>query len=102
MDDDDARLCEATMLAKIEASHDLGQWLANYTPPNGVGFMFDSHPNTQRISRMVESDGHSGASFAGCIRAVQVKLKGMNRCWRCMPCNGIMEAKPACAYWYNR
>mgnify|MGYP003661824503 CR=1 FL=1 len=66
MDDNDARLCEATMLAKIEASHDLGRWLVNYTPPNGVGFMFDSHPNTQRISRMVESDGHSGASFAGC------------------------------------
>ena len=97
---DFAQQCETNMLAYIEATPDLSQWLAEYTPPGDSGFRFAEHANLIRISRMVESDGHSSVSFAGCIHMVQIKLRRMNRCWTCMACKGIPAAKPRCAYWH--
>ena len=56
------------MMNVIRSDIDLYTWFMNYTPCNSTGFTFDSHPNTIRISSLVNSDGHSGASFGTCMR----------------------------------
>ena len=63
------------MIQVISSDIDLYTWFVNYNPPDSTGFMFDSHPNVIRISQLVDSDGHSGASFAICMRMAKKRLK---------------------------
>ena len=62
------------MIRVIRSDIDLYTWFINYNPQDSTGFMFDSHPNVIRISQLVDSDGHSGASFAICMRMAKKRL----------------------------
>jgi len=59
---------------------ELDEWLQGYTPPPGEGFAWTRDPiargHLDRISAAVDADGHSGASFAMCLRYVQKELQG--------------------------
>ena len=48
----------------------LWDWMRT-PPPANTGFMFYDHPNITLISNDVNSDGHSGSSFAWCMRNMQ-------------------------------
>jgi hypothetical protein len=71
----DARMLK-NMYDAITA-HTLWDWLENFTPEKDKGFMWSSSPEIGRIgsSPIVEADGHSGASFAFCMRHMEVIAK---------------------------
>ena len=50
---------------------DLWDWLRTYTPEPGRGFMFGNHPNQERINQAMTYTGHSGASYAWTMRAME-------------------------------
>jgi hypothetical protein len=58
---------------------ELWDWLRNYTPEPGAGFMFSTSPNIERIMQHMESQpdspGHSGSSFAFTMRSLQYIAK---------------------------
>jgi len=66
-------------------------WLAAYEPPAHVGFMGCDAPELKEIDKYIEYKGHSGASYAWCMRQMQViaktgfrglaKLRGVNMDW---------------------
>ena len=56
------------MVLKIKNDADLYNWFINFEPDSNEGYMWTSHPNIKKISELVSSDGHSGASFAICLR----------------------------------
>ena len=66
--------CQKNM-ALVVKEKDLGEWLKNFEPDSDKGFVFTIHQNIDIISQGVAGDGHSGCSFAMCIRAVQKELK---------------------------
>lgn len=63
------------LVAALNSNPELKNWLKDYTPDPRMGFMWSSHPNIFRIHSLVEDDGHSGASFALCLRNVQKIIK---------------------------
>lgn len=54
---------------------ELWDWLKNYSPNSNEGFMFSNEPNINTISNLVESDGHSGATFAYAMRCMECIAK---------------------------
>lgn len=50
---------------------DLWEWLAEFNPQTGEGFMFTNHPNLDKICAAIEYQGHSGSSFAWTMRTIQ-------------------------------
>ena len=56
------------MVLNIKNNPDLYNWFINFEPDNNKGYMWTSHPNLKRINELVSSDGHSGTSFAICLR----------------------------------
>ena len=56
------------MVSKIKNDTELYNWFINFEPENNKGYMWTNHPNINKISELVYSDGHSGASFAICLR----------------------------------
>ena len=58
----------------VVKDNDLCDWLKNFEPDKDKGFMFTQHENINIISQAVANDGHSGASFAICMRAVKKDL----------------------------
>jgi len=66
--------CVANM-KNVVKNNNLTEWLVTYVPDPNCGFIWSSHKNIDIISRAVAKDGHSGASFACCIRQVQSELK---------------------------
>ena len=56
------------MVSKIKNDSELYNWFMNFEPENNKGYMWTNHPNINKISELVYSDGHSGASFAICLR----------------------------------
>jgi hypothetical protein len=52
-------------------------WLSTFTPEEDKGFMWSSAPEINKIGHhpKVDSDGHSGASFAWCIRNMEIIAK---------------------------
>ena len=54
---------------------DLWDWLKTYTPEDGKGFMFTSHPNLDRISAAMKYTGHSGASYGFTMRKMEQEAK---------------------------
>jgi hypothetical protein len=55
----------------------LWDWLSTFTPEDGKGFMFTQNSEITQIMlhNKVESDMHSGASFAWCMRHMEVIAK---------------------------
>jgi len=55
----------------------LWSWLSTFTPEVGKGFMWSGASQINQIGRhpKVDSDGHSGASFAWCMRNMEVIAK---------------------------
>ena len=59
------------MIEVLNNDPKLKDWFMAFDPPN---FMFNPHPNLQKLAKLVDSDGHSGASFALCCRSVKRRL----------------------------
>jgi len=53
----------------------LDVWLKDFEPAADRGFAFTQHKNIDIISIAVHMDGHSGCSFATCMRLVQSRLR---------------------------
>jgi hypothetical protein len=53
----------------------LWPWLHQYVPKPTEGFMFSWCPEIHAISVEVDSDGHSGSSFAYCMRHMDMIAK---------------------------
>ena len=66
------------MVDKIINHNDksLMQWVIDYEPTNG--YMFNNNTQLRIISDLVEEDGHSGASFAICLRNAREKIISLN------------------------
>ena len=66
----DFRNCLLNMANAI-TQLELWDWLKNFEQNQNEGFMFSSDENVIKIGDSVISDGHSGATFAYCIRCMQ-------------------------------
>ena len=53
----------------------LWDWLKTFEPGADRGFMFTSHPNIDKISSKMKYNGHSGFSFAWCMRHMESVAK---------------------------
>jgi hypothetical protein len=65
---------EAMMLQDVHnaiSENNLWDWLKDYSPEDGKGFMFTSHPNLDRINQSMKYGGHSGSSYAWCMRIME-------------------------------
>lgn len=81
------------------------EWLRTYEPEEKRGFMFSDAPELKDIDKCLQYEGHSGASYAWCMRQMQViakegleglaKLRGVNLNWE--EFMRAMEANPAFA-----
>lgn len=65
-----AMQAEENMLHVLLSNPKLRSWFVSYKPNR---YMFDPHPNLLKLSKLVDSDGHSGASFALCCHSVRRK-----------------------------
>lgn len=63
------------MINVLYSDSELLNWFVNYSPNIDNGYMFDNHPNMNKLSKLVEKDGHSGASFACCCRLSKTKIR---------------------------
>ena len=62
---------ESNMLRALNDNPELKEWFKGFQPPN---YMFCDNPQINMLTKLVESDGHSGTSFAICCRRVRQKL----------------------------
>jgi len=62
------------MMNHINADNNLREYVIN-GPDDNEGFMWDDNEYIKRLSTLVDSDGHSGCSFAICLRSCQALLK---------------------------
>lgn len=62
------------MVSKIKEKPELREWFVNFTPNVDEGYMFSMHPNITILNQLVESDNHSGASFAYTCREAKRRL----------------------------
>lgn len=53
----------------------LWDWLRDYTPEDGKGFMFSEHPNLTRINNAMKYGGHSGSSYGWTMRNMEYIAK---------------------------
>jgi hypothetical protein len=72
--EDYMKLCVKNMKQVVE-DKDLAKWLVSFEPRDNEGFIWTQHKNINIISGGVANDGHSGASFALCLRQVKQELK---------------------------
>ncbi len=49
----------------------LWDWLKNYEPEHGKGFMFSNHSNLERIQEKIKYGGHSGSSYGWTMRVME-------------------------------
>ena len=65
------------MVDKIMNYNDksLMRWVIDYEPTNG--YMFNNSQQLTIINDLVDEDGHSGASFAICLRRAKEQLINM-------------------------
>lgn len=68
--DTDFRKCLLNMANAI-TKLELWDWLVNFKPDKDKGFMFSSNENLNLIEGEVSGDGHSGATFAYCMRCME-------------------------------
>ena len=65
--------CVNHMMEVITSNESFKEYVVNFN--GNQGFMWDSDPRNAAISKAVDCDGHSGASFAICLRECQRRLK---------------------------
>ena len=65
--------CVNNMMEHILADSSLKAYVME-GPPENKGFMWEQNENINKLAVLTESDGHSGASFACCMRACQERL----------------------------
>jgi hypothetical protein len=53
----------------------LWDWLRDYNPEDGKGFMFSEHPNLDRINNAMKYGGHSGSSYGWTMRNMEYIAK---------------------------
>lgn len=75
----DFNKCVQNMLNFIKTDNDLVYFVKHFNN-NETGFMFCSDPRIIAISNAVDADGHSGASFACCLRNCQYILNTEEPC----------------------
>ena len=67
------------MVDAINSHPQMKSFFLNYNPPDNKGYIFNSDPEykkyDEKLVKMVDSDGHSGASYAMCLRSAIEKLK---------------------------
>ncbi len=68
--------CVDNAMAFLEANPELADFVKKFNNDD-TGFMWSADPRVSTIADSLDSDGHSGASFACCMRACQHKLKSM-------------------------
>jgi hypothetical protein len=66
-----AKQCEANMIRVLNNDDELKAWFMEYNPDH---YMFKNHPNLDKLARLTDSDGHSGASFALCCKSVKRQM----------------------------
>ena len=66
--------CVNNMMDHIMADPSMKEYVKRGPPP-GKGFMWDTNHHLNKLSILTDKDGHSGASFACCLRACQLKLR---------------------------
>ena len=49
----------------------LWDWMREFRPKSGEGFMFSNHPNLDRINEEMKYQGHSGASYGWTMRQME-------------------------------
>ena len=69
------RNCVAHMKQVIKSDSELKSWFLSWEPDKQTGYMYARDPNLERLSALVDSDGHSGASFAVCCRIAKQELE---------------------------
>tara|TARA_X000000368_G_C22978814_1_gene688924 strand:+ start:506 stop:811 length:306 start_codon:yes stop_codon:yes gene_type:complete len=63
----------------------LWNWLQTENPPGDSGYMFWGHPNVDKISKGLEDNQHSGATFGYCMRQMQRIAKEGFQGWNKIP-----------------
>lgn len=64
---------------KYVEENNLWSFFQSFEPDKDKGFMFERNETLQKISKELDSDGHSGASFAITMRSMQlIAQKGWN------------------------
>lgn len=63
------------MMKVIEEDKELYDWFINFEPDAQLGYKWSSNSNLSKIERLVDSDGHSGASFSICLRMCKERFK---------------------------
>jgi hypothetical protein len=69
---------EAMMLQDADSAItqcNLWEWLRDYTPEEGKGFMFSEHPNLVKINAAMKFGGHSGSSYGWTMRQMEYIAK---------------------------
>ena len=66
---------ELKMMADTITKLELWEWLRNYSPDKGKGFMWSSDKNIKKISNALPQNNHSGATFAYAMRQMEFIAK---------------------------
>ena len=69
--------CVKRALVYIRSKPELIEFVRDFDEP--TGFMFSSDARVTEIDEALDSDGHSGASFACCLRVCQQTLRDETR-----------------------
>jgi len=65
---------------------EIWDWFRNENPPEDKGYSWWDHPNIDLISKGLNNNNHSGASFAGCLREIQFIAKNSWEEWNDRNC----------------
>ena len=68
-------------MAKTISKLNLWGWMRDINPPKEKGYMFWGDDNILAISNGLEKNGHSGATFACCLRNMQFIAKNGYNAW---------------------
>ena len=69
--------CINNMVNFIKNNPHIHEWIVSFEPEEEKGFMWSEHEYINEISKGVEQDGHSGCSFALCLRSAKKQLKNI-------------------------
>lgn len=62
------------MKTVLKSDSELYQWFMNWDPDESKGYMWSRNQHLDKLSDLVNEDGHSGASFAVCCRLTKRSL----------------------------
>jgi|DEB0MinimDraft_10_1074344.scaffolds.fasta_scaffold202212_1 hypothetical protein len=64
----------SNMMEKLKDDPELWEWFCQFTPNKKEGYILSTHPNIYKLSKLVESDHHSGSSFAYTCKEVKARI----------------------------